>query len=149
MASSNRVLLVGNLGRTPVLRTTGEGRYVSTVSLATTDRRRNSRTGEISDHTEWHTLAFFDRQAENAAANFRKGLQLCVTGSLFTHRWTMRNGTKRSAVCVKVETAFPVSECTLPTQRGESTPPPEHPRQQAAPAARPTTTRSEYEKTKG
>jgi single-strand DNA-binding protein len=91
MASVNKVILVGNLGRDPELRTFPSGDPVANVSLATTDRWKDRNTGEMRDATEWHNLVFNGRLAEIAGQYLRKGSQVYVEGSLRTRKWQDKN----------------------------------------------------------
>jgi len=76
MASVNKVILVGNLGRDPETRTFPSGDQVTNVTLATTNKWRDKQTGEQRDHTEWHRLVFNGKLAEIAAQYLRKGSQI-------------------------------------------------------------------------
>ncbi len=87
MASVNKVILVGNLGRDPELRTFPSGDQVANVSLATTDNWKDKQTGEKKEATEWHRLVFSGRLAEIAGQYLRKGSQIYVEGSLRTRKW--------------------------------------------------------------
>lgn len=87
MASVNKVILVGNLGRDPEMRTFPSGDQIANVSLATTDNWRDKQTGEKKEATEWHRLAFTGRLAEIAGQYLRKGSQIYVEGSLRTRKW--------------------------------------------------------------
>ena len=73
MASVNKVILVGNLGRDPELRMFPSGGQVANVSVATTEQWRDKQTGERRELTEWHNVVFNDRLAEIAAQYLRKG----------------------------------------------------------------------------
>ncbi|MPY89792.1 MAG: single-stranded DNA-binding protein [Luteitalea sp.] len=95
MGSVNKVILVGNLGRDAELRFTPAGVAVSNFSLATTDRRKDSRTGDWQDHTEWHRVVLFGKQAESLQDYLKKGKQIYVEGRLQTRSWDDREGQKR------------------------------------------------------
>lgn len=88
MASVNRVILVGNLGRDPEMRTFPNGDQVANVRIATTDKWRDKQTGENKEATEWHTVIFAGRLAEIAGEHLRQGSQVYVEGSLRTRKWT-------------------------------------------------------------
>ena len=94
MASVNKVILVGNLGRDPEVRYTTNGNPVATFSMATTERW-NDPSGERRERTEWHRVVVFGKQAEIAGEYLRKGKQVYVEGSLQTREWTDRDGNKR------------------------------------------------------
>ncbi|WP_333707977.1 single-stranded DNA-binding protein, partial [Ottowia beijingensis] len=87
MASVNKVILVGNLGRDPEMRTFPSGDQVANVTLATTDKWRDKQSGEPREHTEWHRLVFNGRLAEIAGQYLRKGSQIYVEGSIRTRKW--------------------------------------------------------------
>lgn len=87
MASVNKVILVGNLGRDPEMRTFPSGDQVANVTLATTDKWRDKQSGEMREHTEWHRLVFNGRLAEIAGQYLRKGSQIYVEGSIRTRKW--------------------------------------------------------------
>ena len=87
MASVNKVILVGNLGRDPEMRTFPSGDQVANVTLATTDKWRDKQSGESREHTEWHRLVFNGRLAEIAGQYLRKGSQIYVEGSIRTRKW--------------------------------------------------------------
>jgi single-strand DNA-binding protein len=90
----NKAILVGNLGKDPDLRTTTGGSPVCTFSLATTDRRKD-KDGNWNDHTEWHTVVVFGRQAETAGQYLHKGRMVYVEGRIQTRKWQDRNGQDR------------------------------------------------------
>ncbi|MGH9160248.1 MAG: single-stranded DNA-binding protein [Vicinamibacteraceae bacterium] len=95
MGSVNKVILVGNLGRDAELRFTPAGVAVSNFSLATTDRRKDSKTGDWQDQTEWHRVVLFGKQAESLQDYLKKGKQIYVEGRLQTRSWDDRDGQKR------------------------------------------------------
>ncbi|MBI5792590.1 MAG: single-stranded DNA-binding protein [Rhodocyclales bacterium] len=96
MASSqNLVILIGNLGRDPEVRYTPQGDPVATVSLATTERRKDKRSGEWVEDSEWHRVVLFKRLAEVAAEYLIKGSTIGVTGKLRTRKWTDKDGVER------------------------------------------------------
>ena len=95
MASVNKVILVGNLGQDPELRSFPSGGQVCNIRLATTDKWRDRQSGEPREHTEWHTVVFNDRLAEIAGQYLRKGSQVYVEGSLRTRKWQDRDGNDR------------------------------------------------------
>ena len=91
----NKVILVGNLGRDPELRTTPSGQTVAKFSVATTRKWRNSQTGEREERTEWHNIACWGRQAEIAGQYLSKGRQVYVEGRLQTDSWEDRETGKK------------------------------------------------------
>ncbi len=85
----NKVILVGNLGRDPEVRTTPSGQPVAKFSLAT-NRRRKDRDGNRVDETEWHNIVCWGRQAEIAGEYLTKGKQIYVEGRIQTSSWEDR-----------------------------------------------------------
>ncbi len=82
----NKVILVGNLGNDPDMRSTPSGTSVAHVSLATSFSIKDKQTGEWREETEWHRVVFFDRLAEVAKQYLHKGSQIYVEGSLRTNK---------------------------------------------------------------
>ena len=91
MASVNKVILVGNLGRDPETRYTTGGEAVTNVSIATTDTWKD-KNGEKQERTEWHRVAFFGKLAEIAGEYLKKGSQVYVEGRLQTRKWQDKDG---------------------------------------------------------
>ena len=85
----NKVILVGNLGRDPEVRTTPSGQPVAKFSLAT-NRRRRDKDGNRQDETEWHNIVCWGRQAEIAGEYLSKGKQIYVEGRIQTSSWEDR-----------------------------------------------------------
>src|SRR5215472_17464994 len=94
MASVNKVILVGNLGRDPETRYTTSGDAVTNIRLATTDTWKD-KNGEKQEKTEWHTVVFFGRQAEIAGEYLKKGRQVYIEGRLQTRKWQDKEGQDR------------------------------------------------------
>lgn len=91
----NKVILIGNLGRDPEMRSTQSGQPVANFSIAT-NRRWNDRQGNRQEQTEWHNIVCFGRQAEVAGQYLRKGKQIYVEGRIQTRSWDDRQtGEKR------------------------------------------------------
>jgi|SRR5690625_1073671 len=87
MASVNKVILVGNLGRDPEVRYSPEGTAICNLSLATTFGWRDRATGERREETEWHRVVLFNRLAEVAGEYLRKGRAVYIEGRLRTRKW--------------------------------------------------------------
>jgi single-strand DNA-binding protein len=102
MASLNRVMLIGNLGRDPEVRYTQGGSPVANFTLATNERYTDS-SGERKEKTEWHRVVCFGKQAEVVGEYTRKGRQVFVEGSLQTREWTDREGNKRYTTEVRAQ----------------------------------------------
>jgi len=94
MASVNKVVLVGNLGRDPETRYTTGGDAVTNIRLATTDVWKD-KNGEKQERTEWHNIVFYGRQAEIAGEYLKKGRQIYVEGRLQTRKWQDKEGQDR------------------------------------------------------
>jgi len=92
MASINKVILVGNLGRDPETRYMPDGGAVTNVSIATTDTWKDKTSGEKKEATEWHRVVFFNRLAEIAGEYLKKGSQVYVEGRLRTRKWQDKEG---------------------------------------------------------
>src|SRR3989304_3110211 len=95
MASVNKVILVGNLGRDPETRYNPEGGAICHISVATTDTWKDKTSGEKQERTEWHRVVFFNRLAEIAGEYLKKGSQVYVEGSLRTRKWQDKEGQER------------------------------------------------------
>ena len=104
MASVNKVIIVGNLGRDPEMRTFPSGDQVANVRIATTDRWRDKNTGENKEATEWHSVVFNGRLAEIVGQYLRKGSQVYVEGSLRTRKWTDQSGQERYTTEIRADT---------------------------------------------
>lgn len=103
MASLNKVLLIGNLGRDPESRTFPNGGTVTNVSIATTETWKDRQSGERREATEWHNLVFHNRLAEIAAQYLRKGSPIYVEGRIRTRKWQDKNGQDRYTTEVHVD----------------------------------------------
>jgi single-strand DNA-binding protein len=95
MASVNKVILVGNLGRDPETRYNPEGGAITNISVATTDTWKDKASGEKQERTEWHRIVFFNRLAEIAGEYLKKGSQVYIEGSLRTRKWQDKEGQER------------------------------------------------------
>jgi len=102
MASVNKVILIGNLGRDPELRHTTSGTPVANFTMATTDRWTDP-AGERKEKTEWHRIVCWGKQAEISGEYLRKGKQVYIEGSLQTREWTDRDGNKRYTTEVRCQ----------------------------------------------
>jgi len=87
MASVNKVILVGNLGRDPEVRYSPDGAAICNVSIATTSQWKDKASGERREETEWHRVVFYNRLAEIAGEYLRKGRSVYVEGRLKTRKW--------------------------------------------------------------
>ena len=91
MASVNKVILIGNLGRDPETRFMPSGDAICNISIATTDTWKD-KNGEKQEKTEWHRVAFFGKLAEIAGEYLKKGSQVYVEGRLQTRKWQDKDG---------------------------------------------------------
>ena len=95
MASVNKVILVGNLGRDPEVRYSAEGAAICNISIATTSQWKDRTSGERREETEWHRVVFYNRLAEIAGEYLRKGRPVYVEGRLRTRKWAGDDGQDR------------------------------------------------------
>ena len=95
MAGINKVIIVGNLGNDPEIRTMPNGDAVTKISVATSESWIDKNTNERKTQTEWHAIVFYRRQAEVAGEYLRKGSKVYVEGRLRTRKWQDQNGQDR------------------------------------------------------
>ena len=95
MASINKVILIGNLGRDPEVRYTPSGAAVCNVTIATSRNWKDKTSGEKVEETEWHRVVFYDRLAEIAGEYLKKGRSVYVEGRLKTRKWTDKDGVEK------------------------------------------------------
>lgn len=94
--SVNKVILVGNLGRDPEVRSMQDGRSMVNMSVATSDTWRDRQSGERKERTEWHRVVIFNEKLAEVAQKFvRKGSKVYVEGQLATRKWTDQSGQER------------------------------------------------------
>jgi single-strand DNA-binding protein len=103
MASVNKVILVGNLGRDPELRYTKNGQAVANFSVATSDSYTN-RDGQREDRTEWHRVVVWGKTAELCTQYLTKGRTVYIEGQLRTREWEDKEGAKRQTTEVHAQT---------------------------------------------
>jgi single-strand DNA-binding protein len=95
MASVNKVILIGNLGRDPEVRYMPSGSAICNLRIATTRNWKDRTSGERQEETEWHSVALFDRLAEIAGEYLKKGRSVYIEGRLKTRKWTDKDGQDR------------------------------------------------------
>jgi single-strand DNA-binding protein len=95
MASVNKVIIVGNLGRDPETRYMPSGDALTNIAVATTDKWKDKASGEQKESTEWHRVAFFGKLAEIAGQYLKKGSQVYIEGKLRTRKWTDKDGVEK------------------------------------------------------
>ncbi len=95
MASVNKVILIGNLGRDPEVRYATSGSAICNVTIATSRQWKDKTSGERQEETEWHRVVFYDRLAEIAGEYLKKGRPVYVEGRLKTRKWTDKDGVEK------------------------------------------------------
>jgi len=95
MASVNKVILIGNLGRDPEVRYAPSGSAICNVTIATSRQWKDKTSGEKQEETEWHRVVFYDRLAEIAGEYLKKGRSVYVEGRLKTRKWQDKEGQDR------------------------------------------------------
>ena len=103
MASVNKVILVGNLGADPEVRYLPSGDAVANIRLATTDRYKDTTSGEMKEATEWHRVSFFGRLAEIVNEYLKKGSSVYIEGRIRTRKWQAQDGTDRYSTEIVAE----------------------------------------------
>lgn len=116
MASLNKVMLIGNLGKDPELRHTPSGAAVATFSIATSERFKSKQTNDWEEKTEWHNVVLWGKLAETAGQYLSKGKTVYIEGRLQTRKWQDRDGNTRYTTEVVGDTMKMLSP------RGESRP---------------------------
>lgn len=104
MASVNKVIIVGSLGRDPETRYMPNGDAVTNVSVATTESWKDKNSGEKKETTEWHRITFYRKLAEIAGQYLKKGASIYVEGKLQTRKWTDKDGIERFTTEIIAET---------------------------------------------
>ena len=96
MSSVNKVILVGNLGRDPEIRSTQNGRRIANLSIATSEKWRDKNSGEAKESTQWHKVVIFnDRLSDVCEKYLRKGSKVYVEGALETRKWEDQSGQEK------------------------------------------------------
>lgn len=95
MASVNKVIIVGNLGRDPETRYMPNGDAVTNIAVATTESWKDKNSGEKKELTEWHRVTFYRKLAEIAGQYLKKGSSVYLEGKLHTRKWTDKDGVER------------------------------------------------------
>ncbi len=119
--SVNKVLILGNLGADPDLRYTPSQVAVCNLRIATNERRRNAE-GEWDDHTEWHSVVVFNKQAENCNQYLSKGRQVFVEGRLQTRKWQDKEGNDRYSTEIVASNIQFIGNRNDGATRGQSAP---------------------------
>lgn len=103
MASVNKVIIVGNLGRDPEIRYMPSGDSIANIAVATSYKSKDRNTGEQKELTEWHRISFFGRLAEIVGQYLKKGSSVYVEGRLQTRKYTDKDGIERYATDIVAE----------------------------------------------
>lgn len=103
MASINKWIGIGNLGRDPEMKTFPSGDQVANVTMACTDKWKDKQSGEMKEHTEWVRITLNGRLAEIAGQYLRKGSQVYVEGSLRTRKWTDQSGVEKYSTEIRAD----------------------------------------------
>ncbi len=127
----NKVILIGNVGVDPEIRTLESGVKVARVRLATTERSRNRETGDTTEHTEWHTITLWRGLADVVDKYVRKGSQIYVEGRIRTREWSDQSGVKRYSTEILADTMNLLGRRSDSPQQSAA---PQSGYQQAAPA---------------
>ncbi|NMG17790.1 single-stranded DNA-binding protein [Aromatoleum bremense] len=117
MASVNKVILIGNLGADPELRSFPNGDRVCNLRLATTDSWKDKSSGEKRETTEWHRVVLYRKLAEIAGQYLRKGSQVYVEGRIRTRKWKDKDGQDRYSTEIEAD------EMTMLGGKGQGTAP--------------------------
>lgn len=139
MASVNKVILVGNLGRDPEVRYMPSGDAVASFSIATTETWKD-KNGQKQEQTEWHRISMFGKQAEIAGQYLKKGSSVYIEGRLQTRKWTDKDGNERQTTEIRAERMQMLGSRSSNTfevmdDEGGNAPPP---RQSASAASKPS-----------
>ena len=137
MASVNKVIIVGNIGRDPEVRYMPSGDAIANIAVATSYKSKDKNTGEQKEQTEWHRIAFFGRLAEIAAQYLKKGSSVYVEGRLQTRKYTDKDGVERYATDIIAENMQMLGGRVTGDDAAQA--PASQPRQQSRPAPKPTT----------
>ena len=97
MASVNKVIIIGNLGKDPEVRYLPSGSAICNITVATSRQWKDKTSGERQEETEWHRITFFDRMAEIAGEYLKKGKPVYVEGRLKTRKYTDKDGVEKYA----------------------------------------------------
>src|SRR5580692_175255 len=116
--SVNKVILVGNLGRDPEIRSTNDGTRIANLNLATSENWKDRNSGERKERTEWHRVVIFnDKLVEVVEKFLKKGSKIYVEGALQTRKWTDQSGTEKYSTEVVLQRFR--GELTMLDGRGE------------------------------
>lgn len=138
MASVNKVILVGNLGRDPEVRYMPSGDAMANLNLATTDTWKD-KSGEKQEKTEWHRVVMFGKTAEIAGEYLKKGSQVYIEGRLQTRKWTDKEGQERYTTEIVADRMQMLGSRSGGSERMSAAPDDDAPRAAQAPSKKPAT----------
>jgi len=113
---TNMVVLIGNVGADPVIRSTASGGTVAQISLATSRRWNDKTTGEVREETEWHRITFFNGRADTVAKHVRKGMKISVQGRIHYTSWVGEDGAKKYGTEILADDFEFLSKAPAPRQ---------------------------------
>ena len=120
MASVNKVILVGNVGQDPEIRSTQDGKKIANFSIATSESWKDKATGEKKEKTEWHKISVFNDGLVGVIERFvEKGTKVYIEGSLTTRKWTDNSGVDKYSTEVQLQ-GFGCSLVILDGYKGDS-----------------------------
>lgn len=134
MASVNKVILIGNLGRDPEVRYAPNGAAICNVTIATSRNWKDKNSGDKMEETEWHRVVFYDKLAEIAGQYLKKGRSVYVEGRLKTRKWQDKDGVEKyttEIIADQMQMLGGKDEGEAPQQR-------QQPRQREAPQRQPS-----------
>lgn len=103
MASVNKAIILGNLGRDPEVKYTAGGDAVCNITVATSESWKDKATGEKKEQTEWHSITFFGKLAEICGQYLKKGSSVYIEGSIRTRKYTDKDGQEKYATSIRGE----------------------------------------------
>jgi single-strand DNA-binding protein len=137
MASVNKVLIIGNLGRDPEMRYMPSGDAIANIAVATSYKSKDKQTGEAKELTEWHRISFFGKLAEIVGQYLKKGSAVYVEGRLQTRKYTDKDGVERYATDIIAENMQMLGGRGDGAGQGSAPAARPAPQQQGRPAAQP------------
>lgn len=103
MASINKALIIGHLGRDPETRYLPSGEAVCNINVATSEKWRDKQTGEIKEATEWHRISLFNKAAEVVSQYAKKGTLIYIEGNIKTRKYTDKDGIEKYATEIRAD----------------------------------------------
>jgi single-strand DNA-binding protein len=119
MASLNRVQIIGRLGKDPEVRRTQSGDAVANLSIATSEKYKDKKTGNYVENTEWHRVSAFGPLAEIMEKYLHKGQEVYIEGSIHTRKWTDTSGVEKYSTDIKATSMLMLGAKTDATPKAE------------------------------